>query len=697
MYYHDAETFLQLIFEALFAPYGTGYVFQGVDWGLQYTFAKGSKFIALLYPTIERLSKEYPIPEELLAKWKQEADVQISKNKVTQNAFSSFLEKAKKENIPFALFKGATLANLYPNPLLRNSKDTDLYVNWEDGPEFLRFLERIGYQKDLHDSKDQVPVYIKEEPFHRIEVHFSLWEDYKGPKIQTLDTYSITDEATFISISTSLGELPSLGYEEHLLYQLFHLIKHVIVEGIGFQGITDICLYINKYGSLINYDKLWKKLEELGYAHFCEILFQCSIKYLHMEPSIMEKRVIPNAEERGLLLLEFVRAIMIRLNPTYFSLFCQLTQPYVDGMDLYADPETYLQEHENDYAPIRERIDEKISTLHQFGLTSKETKLSKGRPFTPVVIETDLTAGKKGAKYFYQAYGLTIASEIEMHELFPADTEKYKKEDADIYVHFSEQPNTLDNPFLQRIEQNRIWFQTHNCKFLCQNGNEVIVEKKDESYSDNEIKAYIISHGLVFNLYMRNIITLHSATVGTDSGAITLLGDCGAGKSTYSTLLRKEGYKLIADDVSAITLENGVPMVQLAVPQQKYTVDTALKEGYQLEDLECIDQKRKKYRVILPDDAMCKGPTPLKGVFELVPDWDNNRLKFEKLEGMNALRILTMYMFCQYMFNNTGGLSVEAFQTALAIAKDVPIYRIYRPTDWDARQEILDFILSVQP
>ena len=212
--------------------------------------------------------------------------------------------------------------------------------------------------------------------------------------------------------------------------------------------------------------------------------------------------------------------------------------------------------------------------------------------------------------------------------------------------------------------------------------------------TDSDVKPFIISHGLVNILYMRDRISIHSATVGTKNGAITLVGDCGAGKSTYSTLLLHQGYKLIADDVSAIVLENGIPTVQLAVPQQKYKVDTALQEGYQLEDLECIVAARNKYRVLLNADAMCDEPKPMLGLFELIADTEENRLEFQKLEGMDAMRAITSNLFCQNISDSLGGLSVEAFQSVLAIAKSVPVYRIYRPTDRDARADILEFILT---
>ena len=49
-------------------------------------------------------------------------------------------------------------------------------------------------------------------------------------------------------------------------------------------------------------------------------------------------------------------------------------------------------------------------------------------------------------------------------------------------------------------------------------------------------------------------------------------------------------------------------------------------------------------------------------------------------------------MFSQYLFSNTSGPSVEIFQDALKIAQQVPVYKIYRPTDGDTVERILEEI-----
>lgn len=690
--YRTAETFLHVVYEALYAPYGTGYNYGGVNWEILFRLAEGSKMTVLTYETVRRLSKDYIIPEEILEKWHQEYVDGLDRAEECKKAFSEFAEKAKQDKVTYAVFKGFVLADLFPNPLYRTSNDTDILIKKENAPEMIRFLKKLGYKKDAHDSTEQVPVYYREQPNHRLELHYSLWEEFKGPKIDILESFGITEESSFITVQAGQMELTTLGYEEHLIYQMFHIIKHILVEGMSFSGLVDITLYINKYGRVIDFSSFWSKMEQLGYATFCETFFQCCIQYLKMDRAIMEHRAIPSIDMKGHLMVQFINKIMMPFHVEEEVKMYMLTRPYVDGMDAYDNPEKHLTEPE--YKLVLERAKAKIEMIHMLGLTCQETSTGEIEE-QEIVFTEDLVQAKKNAPYFYQIYGLTVASEIEMSELISGEKSGIAKENADVYVHYCAVPEMLKNPQLQMIQSNRVWFESVHARFLVQNGNEIIIDKKEESSSDERVKPYVISHGLAFILYMKNIMALHGSTVGNENGAITIIGSSGAGKSTISTGLRKRGYKLIADDVSAIKIENGVPYVQIAVPHQKFCRDTAIKEGYKIDEIECINEIRDKYRVKLSEDEMYSGPGILKGIFEIIPDNKNNTFRIEKPEGLELLQLMSANMFSQYLFSNTSGLSADMFQTALQVAQTVPVYRIYRPIDEDTVERILNEITKI--
>lgn len=694
-FYPNAESFLQLLFEALYAPHGTSYAYRGVSWEIQYRYARESNLLALTWPAVKRLAKTEHMDTDLLERWEQGAQEEREHTASHQKALGIFLQKAEMAHLPFAVFKGCVLADLYPDASMRYSKDTDLLIRMEDTASFYHFLEQEGYFQEEERSNEQVPVFVRPDPYHKVELHFSLWETYNGPKIQQMNTMHITDPSTFVFCQALGHTVQTLGYTEHLFYLIFHICKHVVTEADTFGGLVDLTLFVNNYKDQIDFSRLWNWLEQLGYSYFAELLFNCCIRYLRMDDIAMEGRATPSYEDVGCLITEYIRACTLKLTPHYNRLLYAIMTLFVDGSDVNYNIPEQLDKHKKEYEPIRERLEEKLKFVHAFRLTSEEHFLGKREPVPAKTLpEINLAKAKKRAPYLYTAYNLTIASDIEMKELFPITDRTFPKEKADIYIHRSPEPNYLMNPGIQKITSDYIWFEVECGRLVCRNGNEIIAETNNEPDQMKELRHYIVSHAMCFLMYMRGILPLHSSSVGNENGAITLLGNCGAGKSTYSSLLRKRGYKLMADDVSAIAMKDGIPYVQLSIPQQKYTEESARQEGLSLNELECVDEGRGKYRLFLSKEDMCSQPKPTTAIFELIPDYEKNELRIEKVQGLDALRLLSNYHFSQYLSNHNDGLSVEVFQTMVTLAGQCPIYRIFRPTDRDAREEVLQLILE---
>ena len=72
-------------------------------------------------------------------------------------------------------------------------------------------------------------------------------------------------------------------------------------------------------------------------------------------------------------------------------------------------------------------------------------------------------------------------------------------------------------------------------------------------------------------LMQRKMLPLHGSAIEIDGKVYAIVGDSGAGKSTLASAFLKQGYKLVSDDVIAVSLsqENSIPYVTPAYPQQK--------------------------------------------------------------------------------------------------------------------------------
>lgn len=207
------------------------------------------------------------------------------------------LALAKENKLPFVIFKGCVLADLYPQYVQRSSCDTDIFVNHEYRQKAIEVLVDAGYIINEEHSKNEVCVLQYSKFPHTIELHSCLWEDYEGKRLDILKSFGLTDTDKLIELETCGFIVTTLGYEEHLIYQLFHIIKHFSLEGVGMKYLADITLYVDAYGKYIDYQRMWKRLEQLDYAKFAHYLFAICIEFLGMDKAILEGRNMPMGNE----------------------------------------------------------------------------------------------------------------------------------------------------------------------------------------------------------------------------------------------------------------------------------------------------------------------------------------------------------------------------------------------------------------
>lgn len=256
-----------------------------VEWDAVFSAARAGEVMSILYGKINEIEGDKRLSEEMLSSL-QTSCINTGIMKLEKyRQLAVVLEQAKQRGISVVVFKGPVLAQLYPEPMLRNSCDMDLYVEPEDLPAFEALLVENGYVKNEEHSKECVPVYVYGNLL-AIEAHCRLYEDYTGKRIQMLENMNLTNPDTRVVMNACGLEFVTLGYEEQLVFLLFHLIKHVSYNGCSIKTIVDIVLYINAYLDKISKESFWKKMKQLGYDTFCRTIFSIGVYYFGMTREI---------------------------------------------------------------------------------------------------------------------------------------------------------------------------------------------------------------------------------------------------------------------------------------------------------------------------------------------------------------------------------------------------------------------------
>lgn len=209
--------------------------------------------------------------------------IQYQKNNELMNVLKLFSDN----DIRCCIFKGYVLAKLYPHPLLRMSGDVDILISPDDMEKAEKLLLSKGYVIDQSSSKENVPVYVLNELFV-LELHSCLWEDYKGANIDLLNQYNVASNDYQIKYDVEGITCYTLGYTQHLIYLLYHMIKHFIPAGVGIRHFLDITVYVNQYHDKIDFNIVREVLEKMEYYYFVCSIFRVCINMLGMNEQVMK-------------------------------------------------------------------------------------------------------------------------------------------------------------------------------------------------------------------------------------------------------------------------------------------------------------------------------------------------------------------------------------------------------------------------
>lgn len=260
-----------------------------ISWEDAYTLLSTGKLSGIVYASVSKLPSPYAPEADFLSRWQSSVLQKGFRQLLSHRELQHILEKAQERNLHPVIFKGIALSALYPEPNMRFSSDADILIPAKEASAMETLLKEQGYSYVESLSKKHVPVFKIEKGnrFLTIELHDCLWEDYTGPQADLLQQLALDAPDTLLHTTACNVPITTLGYEQHLIYQIFHMAKHFAFEGLPLRYLTDISLYVNAYGCHIDTSHFWKVMKQLKYDVFCDALFKICVRYLGMDASYL--------------------------------------------------------------------------------------------------------------------------------------------------------------------------------------------------------------------------------------------------------------------------------------------------------------------------------------------------------------------------------------------------------------------------
>ncbi|HOO34348.1 MAG TPA: hypothetical protein PLO84_03725 [Thermotogota bacterium] len=290
--------------------------------------------------------------------------------------------------------------------------------------------------------------------------------------------------------------------------------------------------------------------------------------------------------------------------------------------------------------------------------------------------------------YRYEAYGLTISSEIELPELKTSECV------PDIFIRFGEAKKALENvdKFGIRFQANQREFVLNLeqiASFYVKEGTEIVI-KPDPNAEERDIRIFLL--GSVFGalLHQRGHFVLHASTVLTPKGALAVSGVSGAGKSTLISALQREGYKIISDDVTLVDcIEKQPPHVLPGLSRVKLWQDSADKLGKAYSEDTAIRKNINKFNI---DVELHNASTELKHII-ILNTYNNDTVEYDEIKGFDKINALIQNTF-RFIFLSDEQKKRHLSQCG-AISSHVKMYKMTRPRKGFTLKEQVEIVKGI--
>ena len=293
---------------------------------------------------------------------------------------------------------------------------------------------------------------------------------------------------------------------------------------------------------------------------------------------------------------------------------------------------------------------------------------------------------------YYRAYGLTVASDVALPELEPAEPAA-----ADILIAIG----TIDMPkpsseaaTIFRFEPDRQYLAWHAVgSFLISNASRIDIEPAPGV--DDALLAFpLLGPVMALLLHQRGLLVLHASAIAVAGRGAIFMGDKGAGKSTTASALIRAGHHLLTDDVVALHLARpDAPMIVPGFPQIKLAADAAA--AISLGQAEVRPQvhpaiEKMQHRL---HGAFSGGMAPATRIYVLER---GAKAAVSALPGIAALPAIIKFSYVTRFGRAalSGDFAALHLRQCSAIANHVGVFRLEVPTGLDRIGEAVALIES---
>lgn len=306
--------------------------------------------------------------------------------------------------------------------------------------------------------------------------------------------------------------------------------------------------------------------------------------------------------------------------------------------------------------------------------------------------------------YYYELYGLKARSNIYFPQLLPSNEISDDKVDIEITMtNGSEHSRPFEEIYKEGNSfgntEHGLWFKNQAGKFSVETEGGV-ARISCEKYCDiheSIIRSFFMGNCIAMALTQLGKVALHGSSLIYKGRTIIVCGGSGAGKSTITTALINKGATLMSDDISSISIEDGICYTYSGFPEQKLCRDAAVSNGFDLDALRYVNEDSDKFSVDR-NDIFYYGKKKVDTLFFIGKDNFEDITGFEEgvrvreITGADKVNAVTDVLFLKQMYGFMWGFSPVEMMRCVALAGQISIFRLTRKSGMDTVNRMVEAI-----
>ena len=165
----------------------------------------------------------------------------------------------------------------------------------------------------------------------------------------------------------------------------------------------------------------------------------------------------------------------------------------------------------------------------------------------------------------YAVFGLRIRSNVELPELFPASGGAA----PDVTIELGSVPVVTHGEAdgLNQVNGEFVLVIPKVARYGIEAGKRITVDA-EPGVPERNVRVFLLGSAFGVLLHQRGLLPLHANAIEIDGAAVAFMGPSGAGKSTLAAWFHDRGFRVIADDVCAVSHDfEGRPQAAPGLPR----------------------------------------------------------------------------------------------------------------------------------